>query len=75
MFTQNPQQHLLNLDAVFSRLHVANSNLNWKKCHFFKVPLSFPCHVVSQRGMEIDPDKTSEVTHYPIPRFIGLLGF
>ncbi len=82
MFSRTEQQHLRDLDAVFHKLHQANLTLNVKKCHLFKTELTFLWHVVSARGMEVDPAKVNAITAYPVPsdlkslqRFLGLVGW
>lgn len=53
-----------------------------KKCHFFKRQLKFFSHVVSERGVEIDKEKTKAVAEFPPPQdlkalqqFLGLAGW
>lgn len=82
VYSPSQQKHLQDLEAVFSRLHQANLTLNLKKCHFLKNELRFLGHVVSGKGVEADPEKTSAITNYPVPhdihslqRFVGMIGW
>ena len=82
VYSHSRHNHIQDLAAVFQRLQEANLSLNMKKCHFFKQELKFLGHIVSDRGVEVDPAKTQAVADFPTPkdlkalqRFLGLAGW
>ena len=62
------EHHLRNLRKVFLRFRKFNLKLKPKKCHLFQKRVPFLGRIVSKEGVEIDPEKVSAVTRYPIPR-------
>lgn len=82
VFSQTEEQHLLDLEAVFQRLHQAGLTLNVKKCHLLQTQLTFLGHVISGKGVAVDPAKLEAITAYPAPkdlkslqRFFGIVGW
>ncbi len=64
IYSQSREQHDQHLNAVMQRLHSKHE----KKCHFFKCQLKFLGYVVSNKGMEIDPEKTWADADNPPPK-------
>ncbi|POS82770.1 hypothetical protein EPUL_005785, partial [Erysiphe pulchra] len=71
--------HLKNLEQVLRRLRAANLKLNPKKCNLFRKQVQYLGHVVSDKGVSVDPEKIRAITKWPVPRdkhevrsFLGL---
>ena len=49
------------------------------KCEFFKKKITYLEHVVSEKGIEVDPKKTEAVRRWPVPKTVtdvrSFLGF
>ena len=78
----NYEDHLRNLELVFSKLHDYGLKLKPSKCRFFRTRLQYLGHVVSAAGVETDPEKTEALKNWPIPRnpselqtFLGVTGY
>ena len=75
-------QHLTDLAAVFDRLRQAGLKLGPSKCNFARTQVHFLGHVISDRGIEVDPAKVQAVRDLIEPRtpkevrsFLGLAGY
>jgi len=68
--------------TVLDRLRVANLKLNCRKCNLFQRKVSFLGHIVSEAGIEVQPEKTDVVRNWPVPKnltelrsFLGLASY
>ena len=76
------EEHLQNLQDVFTRLRAAGLKLQPKKCHLCSPEVEFLGHVVSAEGVSTDPKKIEKVANWPTPRskkevqqFLGLANY
>ena len=76
------QEELERLEHVFQRLEKANLKLKPSKCIFFKKSVKFLGHVVSENGVQTDPDKIKVVQEWSRPSskkqvrsFLGLCSY
>ena len=74
--------HLQHLHTVFDILQAHQFKVNHKKCSLSCLTVEYLGHVVSGRGVEMDPDKVSSLLNLPTPRnlkevrgFMGLIGY
>ena len=70
------------MEAVFSRLKQHGLKLKPSKCEFFKTKVTYLGHVVSESGVETDPDKINSLATWPEPdnvkalrSFLGFTGY
>ena len=65
VFSSSFEKHLLDLEQVFERLRQANIKLKSSKCHFFERKILYLGHIVSEQGIQPDPDKIKAVVEKP----------
>ena len=82
VFAADVSSHLNRLRPVFGRLQAAGLKLKPSKYRLFQRRVAFLGHLVSDQGIETDPDKVASVASWPMPRsisnfrsFIGLASY
>ena len=81
-FSVTFEEHIKRIDAVFSRLYEHGLKSKPSKCEFFKSSVKYLGHVVSENGVETDPDKIKALSEWPVPHnlkplrsFLGFTGY
>ena len=62
VFSDNPKDHIVRLEAVFKKLASAGLKLKPSKCFFFKEEIDYLGHLVSGKGVATSPKKVEAVT-------------
>ena len=82
IFSQNFDQHLEHLGQVFQNLRAANLRIHPGKCKFAATEIEYLGHIISPKGLQVDPSKYSAIETYPVPKnvknvraFLGLAQF
>ena len=82
IFSTTFEEHLERLQAVFARLQDHNHKLKPVKCKLFRRKVSYLGHVVSEAGIQTDPNRIDAIQNWPIPnsvrkvrRFLGFVGY
>ena len=68
VFSKTFDEHLDRLTTVFDRLD--RYSLKPSKCSLFQRKVSFLGHVISEQGIECDPDKVAAIATWPTPTSI-----
>ena len=81
VFGRNFEEHLKRLELVFQRLSENGFKIKGSKCNFFQKRVSFLGHIISESGVEVDPEKLRAVEKMKEPSslkdvrvFLGLVG-
>ena len=76
------KEHDKRVRKFFNRLTLTRLMLQPEKVHFLRKEVAFLGHIVSERGVEPDPEKIKAVSEFPQPKgvrnireFLGLTGY
>ena len=82
VFSKTVDEHFDKLEKIFQRLRDHNLKLTPKKCKFFQEKVQYVGHVVSEKGVEADPEKVDKIVNWPKPsntdevrQFLGFAGY
>ena len=82
MYGDTYDQCLENLGLVLERCEENNLVLNWENCHFMVTHGIVLGHIISGKGIEVDPSKVELIQKLPAPQnvrdvrsFIGHANF
>jgi len=82
IFSRTVEEHLERLREVLERLKDAGLKLKPSKCHLLRKSVGYLGHVISEHGVETDPEKTASVANWSTPtdvkdlrQFLGLASY
>ncbi|CAA0839473.1 Uncharacterized mitochondrial protein AtMg00860, partial [Striga hermonthica] len=82
VYSSSPEQHEEHLRTVLETLRREKLYTKFSKCEFWLNRVAFLGHIVTSRGIEVDPSKIEAVRNWSKPRnatevqsFLGLAGY
>ena len=82
VFLKTLEDHEARLNKVLNRLKEYGLKLSPEKCRFFQSSVQYLGHVVSEQGVETDPEKIAALKTWPVPQhlkelkaFLGFCGY
>ena len=82
MYNSFLESHLLHLRIIFNILREHGIFVKKSKCSFGQPKVEYLGHIISQKGVAVDPSKIQVMTDWPIPKsikalrgFLGLTGY
>jgi hypothetical protein len=75
-------EHPLHTDLVLDKLTSSGFTVNAAKCQFCKPAIKFLGHIISDKGVKADRERTEAILRYPVPKnqrqlrkFLGICNF
>ena len=82
VFSETLEDHEARLTKVLNRLKEYGLKLSPEKCRFFQSSVRYLGHVVSEHGVQTDPEKIAALKTWPVPQhlkelkaFLGFCGY
>jgi hypothetical protein len=82
IWSQNEEQHQMHIQQVFNRLREHGLKLKLKKCSFYQNRTKYLGFIISDKGIQPDPEKVKVIKALPQPQtirdvrsFIGMTGY
>ncbi len=82
VFSRTPEEHEERLLKVLTRLREYGLKLSPEKCKFFQTSVRYLGHIISEAGVQTDPEKISALKTWPKPKnlremrsFLGFAGY
>lgn len=82
IFSNSLEEHERRLLRVLNRLKEYGLKLSSEKCKFFQTSVRYLGHIVSDKGVETDPEKIASIKSWPVPKnlkqlrsFLGFAGY
>jgi hypothetical protein len=82
VMSKTPEQHLIHLRLVLSKMQHCNLSLKLSKCHFLQEQVKYLGHVLSSEGIQPSPDKVQLLLDWKMPdivlgmqQFLGLANY
>lgn len=67
IYSNTFEEHVDRLEQIFRRLREIHLKLSPKKCEFCKQKVKYVGHIVSEKGIEPDPEKIQKDIDWPTP--------
>ena len=67
VFSKKIEEHMFHLEQIFERYRKYGISLNPKKCVFVSLDRNILGHIISKKGISIDPKRIKAIAHIPLP--------
>jgi len=80
--SRNFEEHMQHLESIFQKLAQHHITINREKSQFIKSQVVFLGHIISEKGVTMDPDKIQVIKNFQPPKtkkqvqsFLGFINF
>ena len=71
IYSKSIAEHKVLLDKVFALLEKHKLYLKASKCHLFLESVDFLGHIISSKGVSMEPGKLDAVRNWPVPENVN----
>jgi hypothetical protein len=71
IYSKNREEHEEHLRLVLQVLREHQIYAKFSKCEFFQKQIHYLGHVISEKGVAIDPDKIRSIMEWPTPKDVS----
>lgn len=82
VFSENADDHFRHLEIIFSKFRTSNITVKLRKSTFARAEVSFLGHIISPKGIRMDPNRINAIQNFPPPRnikelrsFLGMINY
>ena len=82
IYSKNEEEHEEHLRITLQFLREHNLYAKLRKCDFYKDKIHYLGHIISEKGISVDPEKIEAIMNWPTQRnvtdvrsFMGLVGY
>ena len=68
IYSKTEEEHGEKLRIVFQTLREHHLYAKLSKCDFYQKNIQYLGHIISEDGIEVDPEKIKEIVEWPRPR-------
>jgi hypothetical protein len=71
IYSKNREEHEEHLKLVLQVLREHQLYAKFSKCDFFQKQVHYLGHVISEEGVEVDPEKIKAIMDWPTPKYVS----
>ena len=76
IYSRNWNEHMEHLNEVFDTIESSGFKIGFKKCQFAQSSVKYLGHIITKKGIRVDPNKVEAISTLPPPRTIkGIRSF
>ena len=64
------EEHIVRLEAVFKKMKETGLKLSPSKCRFLCKDIKYLGHMISEKGISVDPEKVACAQSWPVPKTV-----
>ena len=73
VYSKNEEEHREHLRIVLQTLKENKLYAKFSKCEFYKDKIQSLGHIISEKGLAVDPKKIKAIKEWPVPTYVSVV--